>query len=114
MTGFMHIGFGIVLTTLTNVYSSIFITGEIPFLGGVSVRSMGVGGCLPAPPLPLEMGKLGGGVLYGSGDTGLSAPLPSPAAVHHLRLPVHWGREESHGVCGECLSAPRPLPGPQI
>ncbi|XP_040556449.1 membrane-spanning 4-domains subfamily A member 12-like isoform X1 [Gallus gallus] len=43
MTGFMHIGFGIVLTTLTNVYSSIFITGEIPFLGGVSFI---ISGCL--------------------------------------------------------------------
>ncbi|NXH69369.1 M4A12 protein, partial [Hydrobates tethys] len=43
MTGFMHIGFGIVLTTLTNVYTSVFIIGEIPFLGGVSVRSVGPG-----------------------------------------------------------------------
>lgn len=75
MTGFMHIGFGIVLTTLTNVYSSIFITGEIPFLGGVSVRSMGVGGCLPAPPLPLEMGKLGGGALWVWGH-GTECPPP--------------------------------------
>lgn len=49
MTGFMHIGFGIVLTTLTNVYSSIFITGEIPFLGGVSVRSMGLGAACQPP-----------------------------------------------------------------
>ncbi|XP_040415323.1 membrane-spanning 4-domains subfamily A member 12-like isoform X3 [Cygnus olor] len=38
MTGFMHIGFGIVLTTLTNVYTSVFVIGEIPFLGGVSVK----------------------------------------------------------------------------
>ncbi|XP_062433265.1 membrane-spanning 4-domains subfamily A member 12-like isoform X3 [Rhea pennata] len=43
MTGFMHIGFGIVLTTLTNVYTSVFIIGEIPFLGGVSVRGSGAG-----------------------------------------------------------------------
>ena len=43
MTGFMHIGFGIVLTTLTNVYTSVFVIGEIPFLGGVSVRSVGPG-----------------------------------------------------------------------
>lgn len=41
MTGFMHIGFGIVLTTLTNVYTSVFVIGEIPFLGGVSVRNVG-------------------------------------------------------------------------
>lgn len=41
MTGFMHIGFGIVLTTLTNVYTSVFVIGEIPFLGGVSVRTVG-------------------------------------------------------------------------
>lgn len=39
MTGFLHIGFGIVLTTLTNVYTSVFVIGEIPFLGGVSVRA---------------------------------------------------------------------------
>ncbi|KYO41703.1 membrane-spanning 4-domains subfamily A member 8-like [Alligator mississippiensis] len=43
MTGFMHIGFGIVLTTLTNVYSSLFVVGEIPFLGGVSFI---ISGCL--------------------------------------------------------------------
>lgn len=43
MTGFMHIGFGIILTTLTKVYTSVFVIGEIPFLGGVSVR--GTGGC---------------------------------------------------------------------
>ncbi|OXB57411.1 hypothetical protein ASZ78_010126 [Callipepla squamata] len=43
MTGFMHIGFGIVLTTLTSVYTSIFIIGEIPFLGGVSFI---ISGCL--------------------------------------------------------------------
>ncbi|NXN20512.1 M4A12 protein, partial [Nycticryphes semicollaris] len=48
MTGFMHIGFGIVLRTLTNVYTSVFVIGEIPFLGGVSVRvpsSPSSGGC---------------------------------------------------------------------
>ncbi|KAF1585668.1 Membrane-spanning 4-domains subfamily A member 12, partial [Eudyptes moseleyi] len=44
MTGFMHIGFGIVLTTLTNVYTSVFVIGEIPFLGGVSVRGVGPAG----------------------------------------------------------------------
>ncbi|NWU14052.1 M4A12 protein, partial [Cephalopterus ornatus] len=38
MTGFLHIGFGIVLTTLTNLYTSVFVIGEIPFLGGVSVK----------------------------------------------------------------------------
>lgn len=58
MTGFMHIGFGIVLTTLTNVYTSVFVIGEIPFLGGVSVRSWGggdpLGTCLPPPPIPWE------------------------------------------------------------
>ncbi|XP_029895881.1 membrane-spanning 4-domains subfamily A member 12-like isoform X2 [Harpia harpyja] len=43
MTGFMHIGFGIVLTTLTNVYTSVFVIGEIPFLGGVSFI---ISGCL--------------------------------------------------------------------
>lgn len=43
MTGFLHIGFGIVLTTLTNVYTSVFVIGEIPFLGGVSVRAGGLG-----------------------------------------------------------------------
>lgn len=43
MTGFLHIGFGIVLTTLTNVYTSVFVIGEIPFLGGVSVRAGGPG-----------------------------------------------------------------------
>ncbi|RLV97232.1 hypothetical protein DV515_00012048 [Chloebia gouldiae] len=43
MTGFLHIGFGIVLTTLTNVYTSVFVIGEIPFLGGVSFI---ISGCL--------------------------------------------------------------------
>ncbi|XP_074438606.1 uncharacterized protein LOC141741650 isoform X3 [Larus michahellis] len=43
MTGFMHIGFGIVLTMLTNVYTSVFVIGEIPFLGGVSFI---ISGCL--------------------------------------------------------------------
>ncbi|NXX68088.1 M4A12 protein, partial [Spizella passerina] len=43
MMGFLHIGFGIVLTTLTNVYTSVFVIGEIPFLGGVSVRARGLG-----------------------------------------------------------------------
>lgn len=41
MTGFLHIGFGIVLTTLTHVYTSVFVIGEIPFLGGVSVCAGG-------------------------------------------------------------------------
>ncbi|KGL85311.1 Membrane-spanning 4-domains subfamily A member 15, partial [Tinamus guttatus] len=43
MTGFMHIGFGVVLTMLTSVYTSFFIIGEIPFLGGVSFI---ISGCL--------------------------------------------------------------------
>ncbi|CAM4573592.1 unnamed protein product [Caretta caretta] len=43
MMGFMHIGFGIVLTTITNVYTSVFVIGEIPFLGGVSFI---ISGCL--------------------------------------------------------------------
>ncbi|XP_050192854.1 B-lymphocyte antigen CD20-like isoform X1 [Myiozetetes cayanensis] len=43
MTGFLHIGFGIVLTTLTNLYTSVFVIGEIPFLGGVSFI---ISGCL--------------------------------------------------------------------
>ncbi|NWW98784.1 M4A12 protein, partial [Alopecoenas beccarii] len=43
MTGFMHIGFGIILTTLTKVYTSVFVIGEIPFLGGVSFI---ISGCL--------------------------------------------------------------------
>nr|XP_006110366.1 membrane-spanning 4-domains subfamily A member 12-like isoform X2 [Pelodiscus sinensis] len=43
MNGFMHIGFGIVLTTITNVYTSVFVMGEIPFLGGVSFI---ISGCL--------------------------------------------------------------------
>ncbi|XP_055577721.1 membrane-spanning 4-domains subfamily A member 12-like isoform X4 [Falco biarmicus] len=43
MTGFMYIGFGIVLTTLTSVYTSVFVIGEIPFLGGVSFI---ISGCL--------------------------------------------------------------------
>ncbi|NXD16628.1 M4A15 protein, partial [Nothocercus nigrocapillus] len=43
MTGFMHIGFGIVLTMLASGYTSVFIIGEIPFLGGVSFI---ISGCL--------------------------------------------------------------------
>ncbi|XP_017694433.1 PREDICTED: membrane-spanning 4-domains subfamily A member 12-like isoform X3 [Lepidothrix coronata] len=43
MTGFLHIGFGIVLTTLTSLYTSVFVIGEIPFLGGVSFI---ISGCL--------------------------------------------------------------------
>ncbi|XP_064515944.1 membrane-spanning 4-domains subfamily A member 12-like isoform X2 [Pseudopipra pipra] len=43
MTGFLHIGFGIVLTTLTHLYTSVFVIGEIPFLGGVSFI---ISGCL--------------------------------------------------------------------
>ncbi|XP_014804239.1 PREDICTED: membrane-spanning 4-domains subfamily A member 12-like [Calidris pugnax] len=43
MTGFMHIGFGIVLTMLTNIYTSVFVIGEIPFLGGVSFI---ISGCI--------------------------------------------------------------------
>ncbi|KAF1638437.1 UNVERIFIED_CONTAM: Membrane-spanning 4-domains subfamily A member 12, partial [Eudyptes robustus] len=56
MTGFMHIGFGIVLTTLTNVYTSVFVIGEIPFLGGVSPGRwvspwiLGSGACSEAVP----------------------------------------------------------------
>lgn len=63
MTGFMHIGFGIVLTTLTNVYTSVFVIGEIPFLGGVSVRSAGRG--LPAVPPPAWGPGRGRGWPYG-------------------------------------------------
>lgn len=72
MTGFMHIGFGIVLTTLTNVYTSVFVIGEIPFLGGVSVRRAGRG--LPAVPPPIWGPGWGrgaclccGGVVWGWG-----------------------------------------------
>ncbi|XP_062973027.1 membrane-spanning 4-domains subfamily A member 12-like isoform X1 [Elgaria multicarinata webbii] len=36
MTGFIHISFGIILSTLTSVYASFFVSGEIPFLGGAS------------------------------------------------------------------------------
>nr|XP_038036377.1 membrane-spanning 4-domains subfamily A member 12 isoform X1 [Anas platyrhynchos] len=79
MTGFMHIGFGIVLTTLTNVYTSVFVIGEIPFLGGVSVRSAGRG--LPAVPPP-HMGT-------GMGSGG---------------MPVLWGR--CVGLGGQQLTAP--------
>ncbi|NWI92229.1 M4A12 protein, partial [Pitta sordida] len=43
MTGFLHIGFGIVLKTLTSAYNSVFVMGEIPFLGGVSFI---ISGCL--------------------------------------------------------------------
>lgn len=52
MTGFLHIGFGIVLTTLTNVYTSVFVIGEIPFLGGVSVRAGSGKGCPPGGYVP--------------------------------------------------------------
>ncbi|KAM6463492.1 membrane-spanning 4-domains subfamily A member 12-like isoform 2-T2 [Liasis olivaceus] len=38
MTGFIHISFGIILSTLTSVYTSFFVSGEIPFLGGASVK----------------------------------------------------------------------------
>ncbi|KAG8125463.1 hypothetical protein E2320_020647 [Naja naja] len=37
MTGFIHISFGIILSTLSSVYTSFFVSGEIPFLGGASV-----------------------------------------------------------------------------
>lgn len=110
MTGFMHIGFGIVLTTLTNVYTSVFVIGEIPFLGGVSVRSAGRG--LPAvPPPPYgDRDGVGGhacavGVLCGAGGAAADCPL-SPGAVHHLGLPLHRGREEPHRVRGECAPSP--------
>ncbi|XP_028593528.1 membrane-spanning 4-domains subfamily A member 15-like isoform X1 [Podarcis muralis] len=43
MTGFIHISFGIILSTLTSVYTSYFVSGEIPFLGGASFI---VSGCL--------------------------------------------------------------------
>ncbi|XP_053161106.1 membrane-spanning 4-domains subfamily A member 12-like [Hemicordylus capensis] len=43
MTGFIHISFGIILSTLTSVYTSFFVSGEIPFLGGASYI---VSGCL--------------------------------------------------------------------
>ncbi|XP_015269295.1 PREDICTED: membrane-spanning 4-domains subfamily A member 12-like [Gekko japonicus] len=43
MTGFIHISFGIILSTLTSVYASFFVSGEIPFLGGASYI---VSGCL--------------------------------------------------------------------
>ncbi|KAJ7344216.1 hypothetical protein JRQ81_000166 [Phrynocephalus forsythii] len=43
MTGFIHISFGIILSTLTSVYTSFFVSGEIPFLGGASFI---VSGCL--------------------------------------------------------------------
>ncbi|XP_044278681.1 membrane-spanning 4-domains subfamily A member 15-like [Varanus komodoensis] len=43
MTGFIHISFGIILSTLTSVYASFFVSGEIPFLGGASFI---VSGCL--------------------------------------------------------------------
>lgn len=79
MTGFMHIGFGIVLTTLTNVYTSVFVIGEIPFLGGVSVRSAGRG--LPAVPPP----HMGTGMGLGG-------------------MPVLWGR--CVGLGGQQLTAP--------
>lgn len=67
---------------------------------------------LPAGPPASSRDGEAGGVFYGSADRGLSAPLPSPGAVHHLGLPVHWGREESHRVCGECLSVSPPQPPP--
>lgn len=56
MTGFLHIGFGIVLTTLTNVYTSVFVIGEIPFLGGVSVRVEGLGRNSHWERMPTEKG----------------------------------------------------------
>lgn len=56
MTGFLHIGFGIVLTTLTNVYTSVFVIGEIPFLGGVSVRAEGLGRNSHWERMPTEKG----------------------------------------------------------
>lgn len=56
MTGFLHIGFGIVLTTLTNVYTSVFVIGEIPFLGGVSVRVEGLGRNSHCERMPTEEG----------------------------------------------------------
>lgn len=116
MTGFMHIGFGIVLTTLTNVYTSVFVIGEIPFLGGVSVRSAGRG--LPAVPPPPHLGTgtgsglaIWGGmsVLWGHcmglGVRQLTAPsLPAQFIISGC---LSIGAEKSPTECAVSVPPPR-------
>lgn len=93
MTGFMHIGFGIVLTTLTNAYTSVFVIGEIPFLGGVSVRSQGLrggGGC------PRWVGGWVGGCPPGSWDSQGWGPRSCGSASRKTQgLTTHEGGSRS-------------------
>lgn len=113
MTGFMHIGFGIVLTTLTNVYTSVFVIGEIPFLGGVSVRSAGRG--LPAVPPPhmgTGMGSGGMPVLWGCcvGLGGRQLTAPSLPVQFIISGCLSIGAEKSPTECAVSVP-PAPILG---